>query len=188
MTKDAVFVKQLKVGSLDAFNHLFEYYAPQVYAFGIKYLKSRTDAEELVQDVFLKIWRNRAKLQEDKNFKSYLFTIAYNQIREYFQYKGVFFELKEQWHSGGVDNSTEAEITYRSVLNHIMSLLDRLPEKKQRIFRLSRFDGKSAKEIALLVGVSPKTVDNQVSEVIGFLRKHLSDSSLLSLLLFCLFL
>ena len=188
MTKDAKFVKLLKAGRLDAFNHLFESYSPRVYAFGLKYLKSHADAEELVQDVFLKIWRNRETLKEDKSFKSYLFTIAYNQIREYFQYKGVFFEVEEHRHSGSVDNSTEAGITYRSVLNHIFSLLDRLPEKKQKIFRLSRFDGKSAKEIALLVGVSPKTVDNQVSEVIGFLRKHLSDSSFLFLLLFCMFL
>ncbi|MFO8000860.1 MAG: RNA polymerase sigma-70 factor [Marinilabilia sp.] len=189
MVQDATLVKRLKAGELDAFNRLFESYSPRLYAFGLKFLKSSTDAEELVQDVFLKIWRNRKTLKEDRSFKSYLFTIAYNQIKEYFHHKGVLLlDIEENLDSGSVDTSTETGISYRSVLEHISSLLDKLPEKKQRIFRLSRFEGKSAKEIAVLVGVSPKTVDNQISEVIGYLRNHLKDAGLLFWLFFYLFL
>lgn len=188
MQTDALLINKLKSGDLDAFNQLFEGYSGRLYAFGLKYLKSQTDAEELVQDVFLKIWRNREKLREDKNFHAYLFTIAFNQIREYFQHKSVFLDVEDQFVPESEDITTEAGITYRSVLEQISTLINQLPEKKQKIFRLSRFEGKSAKEIAVLVGVSPKTVDNQISEVIGFLRKNLKDASPLIWLFFYLFL
>jgi RNA polymerase sigma-70 factor (ECF subfamily) len=85
------------------------------------------------------------------------------------------------------DNSTETAITYRSVLEQIEALLEKLPDKKKKIFHLSRFEGKSAKEIADIVGVSPKTVDNQISEVIGFLRDRLKDSGPLLWLFYWLF-
>lgn len=188
MTQDAKMVKDLRGGDIQAFNQLFEAYSSRLYAFGIKYLKSEADAEELVQDVFLKIWRNREKLQEDKCFQAYLFTIAYNQIKEYFQYKGVFLNVaEEKQEAGSVDNSTEAGISYRSVLEHINALLQQLPEKKQKIFQLSRFEGKSAKEIAVQLGISSKTVDNQVSEVMGFLREQLRGAGPLIWLFFYLF-
>jgi RNA polymerase sigma-70 factor (family 1) len=187
MRREQTFVKQLKEGNIQAFNHLFESYSSRLYGFGLKYLKSEADAEELVQDVFLKIWKNHKNLKEKENFHSYLFTVAFNQIRDYFRNKGVYLDLQEQMRHDPADNSTEAAITYRSVLEQISNLLNKLPEKKQKIFRLSRFEGKSAREIAGLVGVSPKTVDNQVSEVIGFLRKNLRDSGSFFWLFFYLF-
>jgi RNA polymerase sigma-70 factor (ECF subfamily) len=187
MIKEQAFVKQLKEGNIHAFNQLFDSYSSRLYGFGIKYLKSETDAEELVQDVFLKIWRNREKIKEEENFHSYLFTVAFNQIRDYFRYKAVFLDVDEHLELMPSDNSTETAITYRSVLEQIEALLEKLPDKKKKIFHLSRFEGKSAKEIADIVGVSPKTVDNQISEVIGFLRDRLKDSGPLLWLFYWLF-
>ncbi|MGQ1888847.1 RNA polymerase sigma factor [Thermophagus sp. OGC60D27] len=188
MLQDQAYVKELKKGSTSAFNQLFDGYSSRLYAFGLKYLKSEADAEELVQDVFLKIWRNREKIKEEESFYSYMFTIAFNQIRDYFRYKGLYLDLENELEINQCDNSTEASIIYRSVLEQISVLLEKLPEKKQRIFRLSRFEGKSAKEISILVGVSPKTVDNQISEVVGFLRHHMKEAKPLIWLFFYLFL
>ncbi|SFE07279.1 RNA polymerase sigma factor [Thermophagus xiamenensis] len=186
MLQDKEYVRELKNGSISAFNQLFESYSSRLYAFGLKYLKSEADAEELVQDVFLKIWRNRAKIKVDESFHSYLFTIAFNQVRDYFRYRGLYLDLEVDFKDQS-DNSTETSIVYRSVLEQIAALLEKLPKKKQNIFRLSRFEGKSAKEIAAIVGVSPKTVDNQISEVIKFLRLHLKESKPLLWLFFYLF-
>ncbi|WP_010663056.1 RNA polymerase sigma factor [Marinilabilia salmonicolor] len=188
MTQEQIFIKQLKQGSIQAFNELFYLYSSRLYGFGYKYLKSDTDAEELVQDVFLKIWKNREKINEEENFRAYLFTIAFNQIRDYFKYKSVYLDVEEFQYFEYQDNTTETSLTFRSVLDQITQLLQRLPEKKQRIFHLSRFEGKSSKEIAEIVGVTSKTVDNQISEVIGFLKLHLKKSGFLSWLFFYLFL
>lgn len=182
-----ILVKQLKEGNIQAFNQLFEAYSSRLYGFGLKYLKSEFEAEELVQDVFLKIWRNHDKLKEKENFHSYLFTIAFNQIKDYFKDKGFYLDMEAQLEIAPVDNSTESSIFYRSVLERIYSLLNNLPEKKQTIFRLSRFEGKSAKEISAIVGVASKTVDNQISEVITYLRENLKDAGPLLWLFFYLF-
>ena len=187
MPKSNILVKQLKRGDIQAFNELFESYAPRLYAFGLKYFKYPADGEELVQDVFIKIWRNRQKIDEEKNFQAYIFTIAYNQIKDYFKYKSVYMDIEDEYLPDNADYSTEEEITYHSVYEHISALLDRLPEKKRKIFHLSRFEGKTSKEIAALVGVTPKTVDNQVSEVIGYLKEQLHNAGLLSWLFFYLF-
>ena len=159
------------------------------YGRGLKLiLERRIKDPELVQDVFLKIWKNREKINEEENFRAYLFTIAFNQIRDYFKYKSVYLDIEEFQQFEPQDNTTEASLTFRSVLDQITELLQKLPEKKQRIFHLSRFEGKSAKEIAEIVGVTSKTVDNQISEVIGFLKVHLKKSGFLSWLFFYLFL
>jgi RNA polymerase sigma-70 factor (ECF subfamily) len=187
MPKSNNLVKQLKNGNVQAFNQLFESYGPRLYAFGLKYLRDPVDAEELVQDVFLKIWRSHQRIDEEKNFQAYIFTIAYNQIRDYFKYKSVYIDIEDEDFPGKADHSTEEKITYRSVYEHFSAFLDRLPEKKRKIFHLSRFEGKTSKEIAALVGVTPKTVDNQISEVIGYLKEQLHNAGLLSWLFFYFF-
>ena len=188
MKSEAAQVKLLKEGEIQAFNYFFEAYSHRLYAFGFKYMKSEVDAEGLVQEVFLKIWRNHERLDESKSFHAYIFTIAYNQIRKYFQHKFVFLDENLVMTAQQGDSATESSIAYQSVLDHISKLLEQLPARKQKIFNLSRFEGKSANEISQLLNISPKTVDNQVSEVIRFLRAHLKDSDLWIWLYFLLFL
>ncbi len=188
MPKTDNLVKLLKGGDVGAFNQLFELYSHRLYAFGLKYLKSTADAEELVQDVFLKIWRNRGRLKEEKSFQAYLFTIAFNQIKKYFQNTSLYIEENLSVVSDQGDSLPEQSITYRFMLDHISALLKKLPPKRQMIFNLSRFEGKSAAEISKQLGISPKTVDNQVSEVIRYLKEQLKDSGPLVGLFFYLFL
>ncbi len=188
MQREAALVKRLKEGDIQAFNQLFETYSRRLYAFGLKYMKSEADAEGLVQDVFLKIWRNHVRLDHEKNFQAYIFTIAFNQIKRHFQLRSIYLEECQAGTTEQVDSSVERSITYQSVLDHISVLLERLPPKKQKIFNLSRFEGKSAQEISKQLGISPKTVDNQVSEVIAFLRLHIKDADMWVWLFFFMFL
>lgn len=184
MQSEAELIKQLKDGDIPAFNQLFKAYSNRLYAFGFKYMKSVTDAEGLVQNVFMKVWRNRERLDADKSFKAYIFTIAYNEIKAYFQHKSVYLDGSTFTTNEQSDESLEQSIAYQSVLDRIAIIIKQLPVKKQEIFNLSRFEGKSAKEIAKLLNISPKTVDNQVSEAIAFLRDKLKDSNILLWILF----
>ncbi len=170
---DAVFVKQLKAGDMQAFNKLFEEYGRRLYGFGIKYLKSEEDTEEMVQEIFLKIWRNRERLDVARSFKAYLFTIAFNEIKKFFHKKAVLFELADNYVSSLADHSTEETIDYNLALEHIAGLLDQLPPRRRQIFEMSRFENMPSKEIARHLGISAKTVDNQVSEVIHYLKNNM---------------
>jgi len=169
---------------VEAFDLIYEKYSGKLYAFCLKYLRSTAEAEELVQSVFLKVWENHKNLRKESSFKSYLFTIAYNDICKLFRkrnYRQQFID--DTLHENSQSSSeTEDGINYQSVLEHVQQIVDKLPERQKIIFVKSRQEGKSSKEIAEEVGLSPGTVDNYISEALKFIRKNLGDN--LPLLLF----
>jgi RNA polymerase sigma-70 factor (family 1) len=186
---DFELVERLQKGDVEAFDLIYEKYSVKLYNFGLKYLRSTAEAEELVQSVFLKLWENYRSLKKESSFKSYLFTIAYNDICKLFRkrnYRQKFIDdtLYESSHS-----SSEAEdgIDYQSVLDQVQQIIDNLPERQKTIFLKSRQEGKSAKEIAEEVGLSPGTIDNYISEALKFIRSRLNKESLPVLLFFSLF-
>ncbi|TRX66566.1 RNA polymerase sigma factor [Carboxylicivirga sp. M1479] len=183
MKPDPTLIKKLSRGNVKAFDKLFDMYSSKLYAFGFKYLKSNVEAEGLVQDVFIKIWNKREQLNPNKSFHSYLFTIAFNLIKKQFEKRRHVSSVVDVLAPEIADNSTEKSILYRSILHQVIDLLNELPEKKRRIFELSRFEGLSSKEIAKRVDLAPKTIDNQISEVIGYLKKQV-DLSEIAVILF----
>ena len=86
-TNDSLLVDQLIKGDVFAFDKLFGRYANKIYGFSMRYLKSDAQCEELVQEVFVKVWEKRKSLKRDLSFKLYLFTIAYNDIIKFFRSK-----------------------------------------------------------------------------------------------------
>ena len=167
---DIDLVERLQKGDIEAFDLIYEKYSGKLYAFGLKYLRSTAEAEELVQWVFIKVWENYKNLKKESSFKSYLFTIAYNDICKLFRkrnYEQKFINdtLYENSHSSF---SIEEGIDYKSVLDQVEQIVDKLPERQKNIFLKSRKKGKSTKEIADEVGLSPGTVDNYISEALKF--------------------
>src|SRR5690606_18510329 len=95
-TSDSILVEKLRKGDIEAFDVVFEKYGKRLFGFAMKYLKSKEETEELVQDVFLKIWENRKTLKKDSSLKSYLFTITYHDICKSFRKKQLHKKLKEE--------------------------------------------------------------------------------------------
>jgi len=92
---DQQLVQLLQKGNVAAFDSLFEVYSQRLFGFAFKYFKNETDAEELVQEVFVKVWENRQTLKSELSFRSYLFTIALNQIRKHFNKKATSLRYLE---------------------------------------------------------------------------------------------
>jgi len=82
---DAELIRGLQRGDEFAFDQIFRKYYKKTYSISLSYLRNREDAEDVVQEVFLNLWRKRTVLRDDYNFKSYLFTITYNTIRNQFR-------------------------------------------------------------------------------------------------------
>jgi RNA polymerase sigma-70 factor (family 1) len=178
-------VQLLQKGNIEAFDSLFEVYSPKLFGFSMKYLKNDQEAEELVQDVFVKVWEQRLSLKSEYSFKSYLFTIALNQIRKYFNKKAISLRYLES-----IQNDQELAITenllnedYDSLLLQIEKIVEQMPPRRREIFLKSKMEGKSAKEIAAELNITAGTVDNQVSEALRFIRVRLKNGNI-SLLLF----
>ena len=181
-------VEKLRKGDPGAFDAVFEKYGDRLFGFALKYLKSREETEELVQDVFLKVWENRKKLKKDSSLKSYLFTISYHRICKFFRKKQLTEKVEKEIGSIAKDSvDPEEQIDYQSTLEQIEQLIEKLPPKQKIIFEKSRKEGKSTREIAAEMKLAPGTVDNHISTALKFLRKHISGNNLALSLFFAVF-
>ena len=178
-------VQLLQKGNVAAFDSLFEIYSPKLFGFALKYFRNETDAEELVQEVFVKVWENRQTLKSELSFKSYLFTIALNQIRKHFNKKATSLRyLESLQHDPELsENQAVQNDDYEFALHQIYLIVEKMPPRRREIFMKSKLEGKSSKEIAAELNISAGTVDNQVSEALRFIRAQLNPENF-SLLLF----
>lgn len=188
--KERKWVISLTQGNQEAFRNLFGEYARRIFVFARGYLKSNEEAEEVVQEVFVKIWNVRASINTELSFKSYLFKITYNYIRELFLKKARENSYKHDLLDFAVDfdNRTEEKIDYQSLLELVEGLIDRLPPRQKEVIILKKKDGLPVKEIAVLLNISPRTVEKHLSEALKFLKTELSEEHIAGLLFFSLFL
>jgi RNA polymerase sigma-70 factor (ECF subfamily) len=186
--QDRLLVSQLKEGSKDAYQLLFNRYAPRIFAFALSYLKRREDAEELLQEIFLRLWEIRATLDDSKNIKSLLFKICINLIYDFIRRKNI--EQAYLAFAGNNDqsnaDSTWHEVIYHDMLMLMNRLVETMPDQRRLIFRLSKEDGLSNDEIAIRLQLSKRTVENQLYRAISYLRERIWQSSLPVLLYFYL--
>lgn len=186
---DHTLVQLLQNGNVAAFDSLFDVYSPKLFGFALKYFKNESDAEELVQEVFVKVWENRLTLKSELSFKSYLFTIALNQIRKHFNKKATSLRYLESLQNEPefADNQIINDFNYETALVEINLIIERMPPRRREIFIMSKLEGKSSKEIASQLNISAGTVDNQVSEALRFIRSQLKSETMVLVLFAVLF-
>ena len=185
---EKLLVENLKNGSIEAFEGLYKHYSLRLFHFGLKYMKSEVEAEGLVQEVFSKIWENRSTLKTALSFKSYIFTIAFNFIRKYFIKQSRLREYLQSDDGRDVfDFETSQQIDYKSMLDFLNTLIDQLPEKRRAIFIKSRIEDLPVKEIARQMSISPKTVENQLTSALKFIKENWRHDNLSALLFYILF-
>lgn len=187
--EDAILVRALKGGDVGAFDQLFDLYGKRLFHFSYGYLKSREDAEGVVQETFLKIWRNRKQLNPDLSFKAYVFKIAYHQILELFEKNSQRQAYQHKIIEEAIVFTDEANerLNYQLLLEKVESLIQKLPPRQRDILLKRRKEGIPVKEIAAELGISAKTVENHLTEALKNLRKGLCEEEISGLLFFILF-
>lgn len=171
---DSELWKLIQLDNNKAFDLLFNRYWSAVYTTSFTYLKDQEACTELVHDIFLNIWRNRHNL-EVVSFKNYLTTASRYQVYKLVK-KGkanpIMFvdEYDALPDPGYVVNLGEEKISYQEMESSIELVLAKLPKKCKEIFMLSRFDNLSNQEIAEKLGISKRTVENQITIALKVLR------------------
>jgi RNA polymerase sigma-70 factor (family 1) len=183
-------VALLQKGDKQAYKTLFEKYGTKLYFFALKYLKEKEDTKDLLNEVFLKLWESRQNLKSNSSLKAYLFTIAYNNIRQRFlkkmreeKYIRVFAEEYLSDTSEG-----EEQLDYELFVEKIDRIIDLLPPRRKEIFILSYKKELKNHQIAGQLGLS----DHHVKKQLVIARKFVIDkvkenNDLAGLLLFYLF-
>ena len=177
---DTELVERIRKGDVEAFDVIYMKYSTSLFNFGFKYLKSVPDAEELVQKVFLTVWETRKSLKKESSFKSYIFTIAYNDICKFFRRQRYIRTFLANSGSSDyvVSNRTEEGIGFKSILERVKQIISILPDRQRFIFLKSREEGKTSKEIAAELNLSPGTVDNYISDSLKVIRSYLTKEDL----------
>jgi len=163
-TIDSRLIRKLRSGDEEAFSELYHRFAERIFYFSLRYVRTKEDAEGITQDVFLKIWENRQTLNPDLSLNAYIFTIAkntlFNKNRKKIHEHAYLDYLKR--HLDTCYDKTENDILLNEVKNCIDQAMERLPDKRRRIFRLSRFECLSYREISLRMNISEKTVETHI--------------------------
>ncbi|MBD3287810.1 RNA polymerase sigma-70 factor [candidate division KSB1 bacterium] len=172
---NAEHIKKIKKGDVRSFELLFNSYAESLLKFAVRYVHDLNIAEDIIQNVFMTVWKYRSELQEQKNIKSYLFTITKNQCLKYIRHNKVEQEYAARELSTESESTTPLDIVQEKETRHsINNAIQELPEKCRIIFCMNRFDRLTYAEIAEIQGISIKTVETQMMRALKYLRKKLS--------------
>lgn len=180
---DQKLVIRLLSGDVSAFDELYLKYNKRVFGFCYGLLRSRDEAEGIVQEVFIKIWENKANLRPDLSFSWYLFTIARNSVINLInhrKYEKEFIRYSEIYRKG-YENETEEQIFYSDALDQLENAINRLPPKRKEVFLLSRREGMSYQRIADTLKLSVKTVEVHISQALKQIREEFGKKELHSL-------
>ena len=180
---DEELISLIAVDDSNAFTELYNRYWIKAYRYVRKKIQSEALCEEIVQDLFTNIWSRRKSLRIQKNFGPYFFTSLRNMVLNHYQALSVQRKFAASLNLSELDHSTEKLIDYLELFNAIEREIEKLPDRRKHIFRLSRNEGLSILEIAQHLKLSPKTVENQIGKALKHFKVYLKDYILLLFLL-----
>ena len=181
---EAALIRALAAGDRPAYTRLYAIYLDSLYQYIFLFTGNKEISEEIVQDVFLKIWERRTRLGEITSFRAYLFRAAKNHLINHIRREQVrtkaFGYLQRQWESSPNGQDTGHQVDYRQTHALLRKAIGRLPKKRRLVFLLSAEDGLTLDEIAGRMGISKNVVKKQLYEGYDFIRTYLAEHGELS--------
>lgn len=177
-------VHRLKNDDRIAFEKLFQMYAERIYYFTIKYIKNKEEAEEITQEVFVRLWNRRFDLKTDLSFSSYLFMIAKNAVIDLLRKRQKELNYNDEISSdlNLKSGNTVDSVEYKELSKLVSKSINDLPEKRKQIFLLSRDEGLTYKQISEKLDISIKTVESHMRLALQQLKKSIGKEYELILL------
>jgi len=169
---------RIKLGDEQAFELFFRKYNIHLCAFANKFLDDPEEAQEVVQDMFVKIWEDRDEIDPENSLKSYVFKIVQNLSINRLRRKKVESKYVDIYKLVYLDNqefSVHESLLARDLEAHIIYTIKKLPSECRKIFELSRSEGLKYREIADTLNISVKTVETQMSKALKSLRLELTE-------------
>jgi len=171
-------LNRVKGGDESAFEELYEMYKEPAKRFCNSILKDVEESENLVQEVFIKVWDKKDKINPDLNFNSYLFTIIRNRVYDYFkEVKKNEFVKERYWQNIVEIEASETELKEERI-SKVSQAVQGLTEKRRAIIKLNYEEGKSYEEIASIMNISKNTVKNQLVKAKQIIRAQVNVATM----------
>jgi len=163
--------------NIEGFETLFREHYSRLCAYAVRFVRDSIEAEEIVQDLFFKLWEKRNEIQINTSLKSYLFSAVHNRCLKYIEHQAVENKYRDYYlnHESELDLDGSESATLSELQQAIDRTLNALPERCRKIFRLNRFEGLKYNEIARELSISVKTVEANMGKALKVLRKSLRD-------------
>jgi len=157
-----------------AFAQLFDHYRNKIYTVALKLTHSTTVAEEIVEDVFLKIWLRRATLSQIENFRAYLYVIARNQTYKILKQiaKNYKLVLLTENDASLIDNHTDEYLVSKEMTSLLQKAIERLPHQQKQVYKLMKEDDLKRNEVAELLQIQPETVKFHLAQAMKNIRAY----------------
>ena len=176
-------VEEIKSSNHKAFKQFFQLFYKDIYRYVFNRVSDKIEAEDLVQEIFLKFWNSRTSIKSSGFVKTFLFTIAKNRVIDH--YKKFKFDSEEISENTFID---EAILSPSETLKELVSeLIKELPKAHKTVFMLNRFDGFKYQEIADSLGISVKTVEKYMSSTMKVLREKSKENNMLEIFIIIFF-
>jgi RNA polymerase sigma-70 factor (family 1) len=173
-------LNRISKGDEDAFTEIFHHFSRRIWQFVLKKTKSEAIAEEIVQEVFLKLWVKKETAADIENMESFLYTMAVNKTYDHFRkVSGDSKKLEGFWRQvqqSPVSNSVEEIIDFRESMEIVNQAIEQLPPQRKKIYQMNRLEGLSYDEIAQQLNISKSTVSNQLVEATKFIRDYVKGA------------
>jgi RNA polymerase sigma-70 factor (ECF subfamily) len=175
MIRDAEIIGRIREGDVGQFESLFRSSYVSLVRYAKTLVRDYDAAEEIVQDLFFRLWKDKDKIQIESSLNGYLYRAVHNKCLHYFEHARV---VEKYMHEIAIDFEGSAEspvdlLNYRELQEKIAIILERLPEKCGKIFCMSRFEGLKYSEIAERLSISVKTVEANMGKALKEFRKTL---------------
>ena len=174
---DELFIaKKIKEGDIKTFEHLFRAFYTPLYCYSLSITGSAANAEDIIQELFYTLWKDREQLNILYSLKSYLYKAVRNRSLQFITGQKTGLHTHEQIAAGSTGETTvnpQLLLEYKELDELIRVCMKKMPERRQHIFRLHRFEGRKYAAIAEQLAISIKTVEAEMSKALKLLRKEI---------------
>ncbi len=160
-----------------AFKHLYDRYSNRVYKLAMRYLKSAELSQEIVQDVFLKLWFERKNIKSDRPLEAWLITVAKNKLINQFKKLTYEWNMRKNFKTESCTEvyEVEAKLMTAEYNKYFRITINQLPQMQKQVFEFAKIEGLSHNEIATRLKISPLTVKTHMARAMEKIKKSLKQ-------------
>ncbi len=165
-------------GADDAFAEIYGRYSGKCHGFITALIKDEDAAKDMTHDIFVKIWLKRMTISKVESFSSYLFRMTRNAVFDYFESNAINrkYVARQMLCQDEFESYVEERVNLNDIQLMIFQAVSNMPEQRRRIFTLSRYNGVPNKQIALLLGLNIRTVENHITNALADIRAALAKA------------
>jgi len=177
INSDSYLLERLQQGDQQSFQQLFDLYYSKLHAYLRKLSNDSNLSDDLLQNVMIRLWEKRKSIRIKSSLKSYLYRSCHNEFLMHIRKQKKEVDLLDtlKWEALSQNHIEEKEDQNKANWQKIEHAIELLPIKCKKVFKLSRLEQKKHKEIATLLGISTKTIENQITKAVKFIKTNVSS-------------